>query len=614
MRSAEVRRSGWRLLAHFAWIPALGFLGVGANATSGQSLADPDAARKHGVRDTTALPAASAAPAGDAGRPVFRLPDIVVAGEDQSRLGGGMRILGAEVPGISPEQKPLLIDPGPTQYRRRRGVALRVSLPPAAVPALPRAWLRARAWEGPRGSLALLAVPSSSQRSLIWLDLDGWQERIPGREHTAIKLGWRDVGDPNDSRWRIGLDLRGGRETWQTESRTDRAGSQDALCAAVTIEKRGALGDQGLVWGGALTGGTSRTRYWTTVGGSDTRESRAGNWLALVGDVRTLPGRGDLQARSHSGIQAGLRGGYVRRDGPWSVMSAGGRWEGDLAWRQVVGAGAFEVGLAGGGDGSQDRSLWAPQLRYERIWRDAGSRLELAIAPELTFIDELAVGERRELLQRGPVGRGLEWFAIHSPALYDPDLAPQRAWPRYVLDLFRQSGALELRLTGAVARWCDPFDWRPIAGTRAPLLFVPVNAERRWVAQLTVAVDWRLTEQLALATRYRGVRETERADDAARLLFLPEHEGLATVRATPGIWLAEIGVHARSRVIAGDHGDELPACGAWTGRGGVRVGHSLVALVVENIFAAKIATRPDEVFTDRWFGIEWSHAFGSHVP
>ncbi|MBD3236670.1 MAG: hypothetical protein GF330_08200 [Candidatus Eisenbacteria bacterium] len=606
------------MLAASPSVPAQGAAEGAVSAETATATAVSDSVRR-GVSGELSRPPEAASrvpsgPAAESGRPAFRLPDIVVAGEDQSRLGGGVRMLGAEVPGISPEQEPLLIEPGVTQYRRRRSRPFAVAWPPRATVYAPHGWLRARAAGGPFGSLVLLALPRQRPQALLWMELESWQERVPDREHSAIDLGWREVHSPRDPTWRLAFDLRGARETWQGVDRPDRESEQDAAATCLHLERGGTLAGRQLVWTGELAAGASRTRFWDPAPDAQDRQRRTDSWLVLTGGVRTLPAAPDLRTLDDTGVVLALSGAFARLDGPWSSARSGARWSGRWAWRQPMDLGTLELGWAGEGDAGHEQTLWAPHLRYERSWRAAGTHLALTISPRRLYADGPLRRARRGTGTRALMGRGLDWFATPFPTVGTTELPPQDAWPRYALSLVRVSPNLDLRLGASAAQWKRPFDWQSIGPTTDRDLWTLVGAAHRWVVEGTIAGEWRIAEPLEFHLRYRGLREMHRPDGVGRLRFLPEHEAVSAVRFTPGIWLAELAAHARSRVATGAADETIAPFVTYDGRCGVRLGAHLVALVIENLTAAPAALRPHEVSDARWFGIEWNHAFGTHVP
>jgi hypothetical protein len=211
-------------------------------------------------------------------------------------------------------------------------------------------------------------------------------------------------------------------------------------------------------------------------------------------------------------------------------------------------------------------------------------------------------------------GRGLRSLEVSSPSIIDPVLPPQKAWPRVACSLLRKQGRAELELEVEIAKLRDPFDWRAVPGTCAPVLYATASSPPRWLALLGANVDWPVTGGVDIHLRYRWSQETAAGHGSRALLFFPEHEITSAIEMQAGMFLWRLSAHGRSRSEAGGDQDPTRAFLSCAGTFGVRFGNTRVSLVVENLLNEEIEYRPDETFAGRWFGIEWNHTFVESVP
>lgn len=544
----------------------------------------PSIHEQEAIEDSASVPPASGHVAR---RYAFTLPDAAIAPAGAQSL--------------------LLIAPGPTRYEPRSSSPLELRLPAAAPAWQPRSFVHARAEDGPLGALGFMLVLPGEREALAWGHLDGWRGLAANRNHAAADLGWRGASGGAPVALRMGIDADGNAESWNTES-SAREGQMRWLRSLAFIEKRGALLEEPVVWTGEAHGGFARTRYRV----DDERRTVESSWLGINGGVTAGARQDSSVSGARSGLEVDVTGGIAIRDDSFSSGTARGRWLMGAGWRMPLAGGSLLAGVSGGGEGGGDgKQLLAPRIAWRLNGQDEGVSVRAEIGARILFPDVI---ERRG--EEGPDHlrnvRGVDPRSPTSPAILNFSLPPQREWPRVALGLERRwkGGSIDWSLD--VARWRDPLDLRPLSGTAAPVIYITSSSQPRWVTQSVIGGDWRIGRDLALRAQYCWTHDDIRTAD--RLLFLPAHDLAAAATLEHSALFGELSAHLRSSTVAGPHGEHTPVWVSFSARAGVRLGSGSLALSIENLFAEQIVIRPDEIYGERRFGLEWNHSFSAHTP
>ncbi len=521
-------------------------------------------------------------------RPAFLLPDVVVEGEDRSRLGGGIRVLEMEVPTVRPQQEPLPVDPGPSAYEHRRGMPFRIVLPARTSVPDWRGAFRVAPSSAPGLSATGVLLPGSADRSLLLGWLDWHRDRLESNERLAGSLGYELRDSAADPRTRLSLGADGQREEW-----TLHAGGKDV----------GEAADETRFFRGRLERRVGGASAWSSVLGVEPFYQRASlqrpvpratdgardenyraEWGGIAGTIDHV-GRWDARPALRDNA-ARVFGERIGRDALLPEYHVRGEWlhatrewddpvlttavdssDSRLRWDARAGAslawagGRLVLGAAGAGFGEE--LFVGPWVGWARESAEATLAYRVEFRPVATFADQyLSLGEWQshgEMPEREAFGlmghRGLTrdgaphaaWRSriCRQPAgaIVDPHLPMQRAWPRLTgkviltRDTFHLSGGL------AVARLEDPLTWQAVSDTTAEGLYQLTTAENRYVARVECESRYDPHPNLGLTWAYAA--SWDEGSGADRLAFLPRNDLFVGVgRDRPG-YLWGVGVQLR---------------------------------------------------------------------
>jgi hypothetical protein len=569
--------------------------------------------------DPQAVAEPHAVPRGET-RPAFVLPDVVVEGEDLSQLTGGLRLLELEVPNVSPQQKPLLVTPRSTGYRRRTIVSFRPELPPAAAAVRLRGLLRVAAEQGPGGSASLAYLPEAARPGLLWCDLRGWTKRVADHEQLEGSAGWFSAAPADDPHWRLGLAMRGLTRRWEP-------GPADSalrvLQASGFVEGRAHLLGGPAVVGLGLEAADARAS-WSDPAGGRSDEALSGRWAVADLGVTTGGSTRDLR-RPRTSLAVDVRGGVIFAESPEQSQDAHPECRGHIAWRIPLNNGRVDLGLGGGG--TRDEYLFGPHLVHHWRWQDNQLQMHVTVGPEVTYARELLLpgGGLPSYVTAARYAPKLTYgglpAAMRRPgdvpglAVVDPQLPPQRAWPRVAFELLvrREFGYLQAK--ASVAELKDPLSWRRVSSPSAPsgAVYRTASLADRWLTRLEAQGYWRFGKGSELRVAYAWTHDAEHASGQA-LLFVPEHELFAALDVQTGRILWGAGLHCRDKVSAGDGAPELDAFFALSGSVGWRFANGRLMLIAENLLNEEIVHYPGEGLGERWLRLAWEQSFHHSVP
>lgn len=604
-------------------------------------------------------------PAGDRGstlgeqaeeRPAFMLPDIVVEGEDLSRLSGGIRLLELEIPGVKPGQEPLLVEPGPTRYRRRLAAPFQVVLPAIECSPLPRALLRVSAEKGPGGSVSLALPPSPAGPRLLWCDLSGWNNRIPDRDRMEAAIGCLLANAPGDPQTRIGFGVRAALDGWDENSADD--GEQIQLYTGLFWERRKHVLGLPMVVGARARGGWVSTKavglgsgsslacmrpaYWTMPSEIKARWAGAEIGIATFGtlrDLKNLPAaRRTAGARDEipcSRAEIDLTVGIVGQRNPCDISDTSLRCRGHLGGSRTLGPGRIALGVAGGY--GQDHGSLGPWVVYNAFWQESAVHLRTEIAPRILFAEEMLCTDamlipgaqhptderfsrgHRFALEDGGFKRGAlpgmtrKGARLPTPAVVNPLLPPQRAWPRASGELLLQRDGGWVRLKARAEKLQNPLDWRQLPSASRTDVYETVVRLDRWLTRLDTEAHWWVASTLEAQAAYRWTHDAGSSSEDA-LLFLPEHEFISSLVGHVGKLLWGLGLHLRSGTSAGDEAESLDGFLALCGSFGWSFDSARIFLVCENLLNDEIVYIPGDGEDGLWLRLVWEYSFFHQVP
>ncbi len=580
-------------------------------------------------------------PPGGETRPTFLLPDVVVEGEDQSQLAGGMRFLDVEIPGVGPTEVPMAVEPGPTDYRRRYTLPFGFKLPPPHTTTLPQGLLRITGAGDPSAKVSGVYLPASASAQMLWIDLGAWRDRLPGRNHRHGSVGALLATPGAQPDTRVTVELRALRDSWGEDGRdTWSTDASHALFFARAVWEqrvrlwglRSALGVRAR--GGRLATTWSQTNYDVAPTYSDQSSGWGGVELQLVEEGSDWsPRRFDRDAGT--GPDVDLLVGVMNLADPWGGSETVLRWKGHVGLERGFGFGQLRLGLAGGGEG--ETHTLAPYLALQRAWRDRGLLLRAELAPRVSFASDIicrpdvrlppeSSSEREVLFHGEGISRlgAIERYDRHAaveaedtrlptPTLFNPRLPAERAWPGLLTELvlLREHGWLHV--TADLSELRDPLSWHRVDGTTGAPPYASASLETRWMAHIGLEGSGTLTRETYARLAYVWTYD-EKSDSRQALLFVPEHELHASVHGRFGSFLWGTGLHARAREPAGDGAPAYGSFAALSAFVGWSFGNSDLGLTVENLFGSEITYRPGDGLTDPRVSVSWEHTFLRTVP
>jgi len=551
-------------------------------------------------------------------RPSFLLPDLIVEGEDLSRFTGGMRDLEVAMPGVAPRQKPLLVGPEETSYRRRASLPATLTLPPPHVPHLTRGLLHVSLDASPGGEASLACLPSIGAPHFLWCDVEGWTDRLPDRDHLQGAGGWIWAPPGSDPSTRLAVRAHLARDRWGDRpspfsDSTRATGEHRWLNAAATAEQRTtALGTPWVIRLRARGGEAQAAWEEPVTGGQVLRQEATGRWISADLGFRSVGS--DERSRPEVDAWAGVAGRESPADSNDTVL----RWNGHLGFSHVFARGRLGLGIAGGGDDETDAI--GPWI----TWQRSGWRME--IAPRVTFSEEMFEG--RPGPGDGPVPESPGIFATRkavsgydpvtprrygrrfpTPSGFDPRLPPQRAWPRVASQLLVQGEAGWVRLDAEAAELKGVISWS--SGRDG---YVLANQGEGWIYGAGAELLWRPGGGVEAHLAYTHT-EWDAGDDAPdELTFLPRNELSAALRKRFGSLLAGLRLHWRGSVSAGEGMDPMERFVAVSATIGWSLPNARLIIVGENLSGEEVLYRPGDGCDDAWVRLVWEHTFSSPAP
>lgn len=610
------------------WLAFLGALGILA-----------------GARAQEPPPPASDAP-GDSSqvqsrkRPSFMLPDIVVEGEDLSRLTGGMRLLEIEMPGLRPEQRPLVVAPGETRYARRFARPFATALPPVQPRLHPRGLLALTAEEGYGGGLSFATL--GAETHMLWGDLNGWSERVKDRDQLEVALGWvraRPAANPS-TRFSLGLDYALDRARERPLADTTGLGSQNPM---VATEQKLLMG--GLLWEGLMRAGEGRFVWRARAHAGEFRtawephlqrtEHPVGRWIRGSFGIATFGTRRDLialwpQESAPMRPEVDLDVGWSLRQGAADSTRQGPHWQGHLGWSRLWPGTRIGIGAGSGGD--RDEQVIGPWVAVEHRAADGKLRVRLESEPRALFAEDLlaggarlhpggsdspgrvsAVWERALIDQRGTLrdhlpGEMERALPLPVPARFDPLIAPQTTLAHVAGELLLLMERAYLRLRTRTARWEHPFGWEACELSQGPAGYLLANMdEPRWRTDIDAQLRVRFARSFECVLTHAWHHDDAPTPEDA-ILFLPEHEASVLVGGRTQHWL--YGMRLRYRQSAPDAaGEEIGESLSWSAALGWSFGTMRAVLVAENLLGEEITILPGVGLDERRVRVFWERTF-----
>ena len=573
-------------------------------------------------------------------RPSFMLPDIVVEGEDLSRLTGGMRLLEIEMPGLRPEQQPLIVAPGPTRYARRFARPFETALPQPETMSHPRGHLAVAAEAGYGGELSFAAL--GTETHLLWGDLAGWSERIAARDHLEIGLGWlraRPAANPR-RRFSVGIDYLIDRHRELSLADTTGLGGSDPR---IDVEQKLLVG--GVLWEGLTRAWGGRYVLRARAHGGELRtswrplrvpaEKPVGRWIRGSLGITSFGTRRDLVAFQPDYGEAirpdvDLRAGWALRQGAADSTRQSLRWQGHLGWSRLWGS--ARLGIGAGSGGNHDHQVIGPWLAIEHRGAQGKLRLRFESEPRALFAEEnLAAGIRLHpggaaspgnlfsTWERALVGHRAQRrdhipgemrraLPLPVPVQFDPRVDPQTTLAHLAGELLLLGERAWLRLRAQGAHWEHTLSWQARDLANGPVGYTLVNLEEpRWRTDLETEVRVRFARSFEWVLTHAWRRD-DAPTPAQEILFLPEHEASVLVGGCGERWL--YGVRLNYRQSAPSTGeDELGESLFWSAAVGWTFGAARVLLIGENLLDEEIITLPGVGIAERRVRVVWEKTF-----
>jgi len=472
---------------------------------------------------------------------------------------------------------------------------------------------------GPSGSAGLDRALRDALR--LRAEGDAWGERIPERNHWRIdaQLSAREAAHVPD--WRGWVDLALLREGWDAYPAAHRAhpGAMRATVVTGGLQRAVSTSLTRFVFGLDAAGAQVRTHacpLGTCAAGAEV--ARTGRWRSIGVGVRTAGTARDLRRYAGSAMAGSalgdleLWGGVAHRRSPEGMGQSVGRWRARAVWGLPRDTWHLAAGWAALGEGEQ--TCIGPILGLRRVWVASRTCAALELAPDLRSAEAVvALPERlpevaliREVTPP-PIG-------LRTPVVYDPRLAPQRAWPALTGEVLRENDAGWWDLALSIARLRGALDWRPDSLAEGTQLLRAVTATSRVVARVTFTAERRLRSDLVLTARYRGIRDARAGDPQRALHALPEHRLQVRLERAGPRWRWGLRTEARGRAPAASGTRALPATLVVTAHVGLAWGASELRLVGENLGDAAVCDEPYAPVLRRWVGLEWNLLDRASVP
>lgn len=586
---------------------------------SGAAAAQTETPEKTIASESNAVAAVEQLPGSGAGaesKPTFLLPDVVVEGEDLSRLTGGIRLLDTDVPGVVPRQQPLVVGPAASRYLPRTALPFDFSTPVAKARREQSGWWRLGVEQEMGLSLAGAWLPGLSRRTLLWCDLERSDKRLPGLEQFDGVAGFLQVDDRENPVRKLGGMVKH-IDSNQTPGLMNGLNSgeirQSLLSGQAFIEGLSKIGGWPGVRGIYLNGGATTSDFTRQNGKDDS------NWFGSALRFTSRQSSANLYDPKTVCTEIDMTVGLLSSSG--SDLST----ELDIRVNGFAGRSFyhndFRYALGIGAVGDTDENQIGPWVYWRWTPRERSRQLYAEVAPAVLFADDLAMGRNfYPNLNRTtgsfhpgyepqvPAGRATLPFG----ARFNPQLSPQIAWPRLFCRFRSDQEQSWFQLTGEFAQLADPISWRQTAPNSRNACFEPVSLEQRFAGYLQAELNRSIGRDLNLYVTYLWSYDAE-SDSAEALAFLALHQAAAYLTGQSGQWLWGGGVRFQGNSSSITVADQTPGkIDSWlslTGFLGWRFGTGQLMLRGENLLDDDVLIQPGVGYQEPRLQIAWEQTF-----
>ncbi len=466
-------------------------------------------------------------------KPVFLLPDIVVEGEDKSRLIGGVRILDLDIPSVTPRQQPLVVGPSPSHYNRRLSIPFELELTDKAASRRQHAFLHTSIAQHSAYTLSTAWLLGPERKTLLWGHANSWQDRQPDYEHISGNCGWMTIPDPDNPNRKIGFNaaLISNERTIGDKTNSAPAGEFSLLSAQLHLSREVMIQSWPGVVGFEVTGGKTVLE--------SSQPSTTGSWLGFTTTIVNRGSRDNLLKSKVSGSEIDLQVGLITESFTDLDDQLAVRWRGHLGHDFVISQN--RIGFGFGGGGNSDVTALGPFLMLENYSSDSGIQFRILITPQVIFPQDYitrSLSDTDEYQTQG-IDEKLDLTELAAPALarINPFQHPQIAWPNMQFELNRSRGTGSFRLTGEIGQLQDPYAWVEIGGAAFPGMYELETLKKdRIVSVVTLQHQQMLSQGLTLSLSYKWSYDEE-ANSAEAIPFRAEHQARASLEAKSGNFL-----------------------------------------------------------------------------
>jgi hypothetical protein len=546
-------------------------------------------------------------------KPSFVLPDVVVEGEDMSRLAGGIRLLETDAPTVDPGQQPLVVNPSASRYLPRIQMPFDYTTPPPRVGKQTRGWLRLRGEQDLGLAVAAVWTPDETGRTLLWIDGERHEQRLPGYELTDGVVGFLHIDRPESPHRKMGgmVKLIDGSNDGEFDP------SQSFLSANLFIEGLSTIGGWPGIMGFDLSAART-TSDFTGVSGKQKSE-----WIGAMASISSQHCRENLYDPETARTEVDVTAGLLSSDASDLDTEIDIRVNGHMGRSFFRNDSRYAIGVAAVGD-SKENQL-GPWCYWRWTPREKSWLLYAEIAPAVLFADDLLMGRsffpgysdhrgssHPAYAPQVPSGRATYPFS----AKFNPQLPPQRAWPRLLCRFRSDHNKNWFQLSGELAELTDPVSWRAL-GTDEVLTthntyFESVSAARRLAGYLQAELSRIIAGDLSLYVSYVWSYDEE-SDSAEALTFQATHQASVYLTGQRGQWLWGGGMayrgESRSAAISGeipgtiDSWVSLGAYLGWSLRAGRLIVHG------ENLLGDEAVIQPGIGYDEPRLKIGWEQTF-----
>jgi len=463
------------------------------------------------------------APGGD-DKPAFLLPDVVVEGEDKSKLVGGARILEMDVPTVTPRQRPSAVEPGPSRYLRRLSTPFEMAVMPK--PALPRSRGFFQSTFEQKGGFALAGalVPGQKERNLLWGQIASWGNRRADYEHLDTDCGWMAIAGGDRPNRKLGINLRGLADKLTSPGDAKLPADLSLLSGRAWLARTIEIGQWPGIVDFAITGGRAELET--------PKIQSTGSWAGIEATVGNRGSLDNLSLQSSRRAEVDLQIGLMNEAFSGVDDDLDFRWRGYLGHSFDLSGSLFGVGLGGGGDTEQTEL--GPFIMARTYSPEKRMMLKLVITPEVSFPQDYLNGCSFFEGSPHPIGidRHLRQTGATIPLVggFNPQLSPQIAWPAMRLDLGLDNLNGQLSISGKIANLQNPYLWADLDAAHAGRAFRMISGKDRIVANVAIERRQLLAPGLHLALFYKWSYDQE-AKKYEAISYLAEHEARATIEA-----------------------------------------------------------------------------------